>query len=253
MSRNGINEDMVVGFGRGMDLLTIDASRLKLPFGKGRGRGAAHALLGSPGSPVEAKGLACGVRGRSDCEPAAPRKDVVIDVRARGEPKPPPVESQSLLEIPGLLVPSGYALFALSLGLTNLISPGSGSAVCVLFSPVPMLCLAIHALGVQPWVGAGLLLCCWTVPFVCAAWNLGYCLVLFVVLGVCVAAGTRRLLSSACLVALLLSMPLALQPQWTGVEQRWGVTVAGFFLALQCVAASAGGGRVVYRIKQLGV
>ena len=73
------------------------------------------------------------------------------------------------------------------------------------------------------------------------------------VLGVLVAAGTRRVASAACLVALLLSMPLALQPQWTGIDRRWGVTVAGFFLALQCVAASVGGGRVVYRIKQTDV
>jgi hypothetical protein len=260
MSRQGINEDSVVGFCSGytsMDM--INASILTLPFGKQRqprqpslvlkpAQGLSHPSTGQSQAPRQ-------VRPAHD-QPKESIKDeamkeITIDVRTRCEPRPPPIETQAQLEIPGLLVPAGYAFFALCLGLSNLLSPPSSSVVCVVFSPVPIICLSIHSLSVQPWVGFGLLVCAWLAPFVCSIWRLAFCLVYFVVLGVFVGAGTRRIAASICLVALLLSMPLAINPQWAGLESRWGVTVAGFFLALQCVLASAGGGRVVYRIKQL--
>lgn len=260
MSRQGVNEDSVVGFCSGytsMDM--INASVLTLPFGKQR----------QPRQPSLVLKPAAGQSHPGTIPPPAPRqgraahdppkesikeegmKEITIDVRTRCEPRPQPIESQTQLEIPGFLVPAGYSLFALCLGLSNLVNPPSTSGVCVVLSPIPMICLSIHSLSVQPWVGVGLLLCAWIAPFVCSTWQLVFCLVYFVVLGVFVGAGTRKIAPSICLVALLLSMPLAINPKWAGMESRWGVTVAGFFLALQCVLASAGAGRVVYRIKQL--
>ena len=262
MSRQGINEDSVVGFCSGytsMDM--INASVLTLPFGKQRQQRQpslalkpascqSHPNIIQPPTPRQSRATHDSTKESIKEEGM---KEITIDVRTRCEPRPPPTESQTQLEIPGLLVPAGYSLFALCLGLSNLISPPSTSGVCVVLSPVPMICLSIHSLSVQPWVSLGLLLCAWLAPFVCSIWRLVFCLAYFVVLGVFVGAGTRKIVPSICLVALLLSMPLAINPQWAGLESRWGVTVAGFFLALQCVLASAGAGRVVYRIKQLTV
>ena len=251
MSRPGPNDDAIVGFCAGYsaaDLANIDASALTLPFGKPRGR-AAPVQLAAPAPPPAPPVRPRPGRGEHDPKEAG-LKEITIDVRARCDPRPPPSESQLQLEIPALLVPGGYALFALALGLANLLHPTSASGVCVLSSPAPMACLAIHALGVPTTVGVGLLVCAWFVPFVCSFWRLPLCLIFFVCLGVLVGAGTRRVAVSACLLLLLLSMPLAFNPQWTGLESRWGVTLSGFFLATECVLASFGSGRVVYRIKQ---
>ena len=61
------------------------------------------------------------------------------------------------------------------------------------------------------------------------------------------------MLASGCLVALLLSMPLATHIHWIRIDSRWGVTVGGFFLALECVVASFGSGKIIYRalVKQI--
>lgn len=253
MSRPSPNDDAIVGFCAGYsaaDLANIDASVLTLPFGKQRGRGA-PVQLAAPAPPPQQPQPVRPRPGRGEHDPKeGGLKEITIDVRARSDPRPPPCESQLQLEIPALLVPGGFALFALALGLVNLLHPSSASGVCVLSSPAPMACLAIHALGVPPSVGVGLLLSAWFVPFVCSFWRLPLCLIFFVCLGVLIGAGTRRVAVSACLLLLLLSMPLAFNPQWTGLESRWGVTLSGFFLALECVLASFGSGRVVYRIKQ---
>lgn len=258
MSRNplaGESEHGASLHAKGVDTLTLsafDAGRLKIPFGSlNRPRLAQQIAAPLPHARSDAvledrRQESMAQAGKPD-----PRRDVVVDVRACCEARPIQLEQQALIEIPGLFVPSGYAFFALALGLTNMLDPGAGGPVCVALSPLPMVCLVIHALGVQSWVAGGLLLCAWLVPSVCFAWRLAFALGFFVLLGVLMAAGTRRMLVSTCLVALLLSMLLATQTRWTGLDSRWGVTLGGFFLALQCVTASFGGGKVVYRIRQV--
>lgn len=264
---------------RGMDVLTIDANRLKIPFGSsGRSRGgdsnpfvSTHCSNNCIPHPVIALVSERRDTGQPDppqiplsSAPAIPvstapcvsydnRKDLIIDVRSKSSEPRQQQEAQSVIEIPAFFVPTGFAFFSMALALCNLVNPSLASGVCVGLSPAPMLCLAIHAAGMPMWVALGLMLCGWFLPIVCCTWRLAYCLVFFVVLGIFVAAGTRRpitaMISSVCLVGVLLSLPIATHSQWTGVDSRWGVTVAGFFLALQCISASIGSGRVVYRIK----
>ena len=260
-----------------MDVLTIsaaDASRLKIPFGGASGRPRAHALLDLSSQSLPCPALGGFSGGRDDAvqlsDPSActheiplhtstqaqGRRDVVIDVRARGDPASAQrqasgsADPQVVLDVPGFAVPLGYALFAVGLGFTNTLDPSAGSAVCVGLSPLLSCSLTVHALGTQSWAGVGLLLCAWLAPSVCATWRLAFALGFFVVLGVLVAASTHRMLASFFLVALLLSILLVTQTRWLGADPRWGVVLGGFFLALECVAASVGGGRVVYRIRR---
>jgi len=176
-----------------------------------------------------------------------PSNSVVIDVKSRQHESSEP---RTVFAVPGFVVPLGYAVFAMGLGLTNSVGQSAGSMVCVALSPLLIASLTVHALAVQSWVGGGLLLCAWLGPSVCAAWTLLLAVPYLVVLGVLVAVGSHRLLTSLCLVGLLLSMLMATQTRWVGLDPRWGVTLGGFFLALECVGASVGGGRIVYRIRR---
>ena len=279
---------------KGMDVLTIDANRLKIPFGSSsrtrgnpisifdRGCGQPAQTLQGPIVPAQQSSttLQTGpqpaialVSDRRDqchadpphlqqCQHSPPQahcpKDLnhlIIDVRARSSDPKLPLEIPTALEVvvPAYFVPAGYALFAIALSLCNLVNPDSASGVCVGLSPIPSICLAIHAAGMQTWVALGLAICSWSLPAVCCAWRLAYGLAFIVTLGVFMAAGTRRPLATAvnsvCLLCIILALPLAVHTQWLGVESRWGVTIAGFFLALQCISASASNGKVVYRIR----
>jgi hypothetical protein len=261
MSRKGVHDDPASGLCSGyssIDLSKIDTSSLILSFAK-PGAQTRQTVLGvkpqhsAPPPPVPPPAQRTrSARADSDAplskDPGL--REITIDVRTRCDPAPSPMDTQLQLEVPALLVPAGYAFLALCLALSNLLNPVSTNGVCVLFTPIPMVCLAIHALNVPLSIGVPLLICAWFIPFVCSSWRLSFCLIFFVCLGVLVGAGTRRVSVSVCLVLLLLSMPLAFNPQWTGLESRWGVTLSGFFLALECVLASFGSGRVVYRIKQ---
>ena len=288
MSRNPLYEDLPSSGMKNMDSLTLsalDASRLKIPFGNAGARARASSATAAfsdadQRSELHAIQLKQECRGERQQEagnhfsvhhnqlsanqhgslatvpappPLAPsvKKDVVIDVRARYEPRQQQGDTQTMLEIPGFVVPGGYSVFAISLCLANMTIPDLSSNVCVALSPVLMICLAIHALGVPVWVSMGLVFCAWFTPAVCAAWRIHYTLCFFVVLGVLMAAGTRRMIASACLFALLMSMPLATQTHWTGLDPRWGLTMGGFFLALECVTASLGSGKIIYRIKHV--
>lgn len=231
-----------------MDVMTIDPSRLQIPSAGVRaksriGRGVDVRFI-TEGRPEPASDPPLPVIGGG-----AQRDDLVIDIRHRGEPKPS-VEMQVLLDTPSYVVPVGYFIFSLALALCNLIHPLMSHAVCIALSPLPMLCILAHAVGIQPvWIGWGFILCGWLLPSVCALWSVRYgvgyllCLALFAV------AGSRRPVPVTCLVVVLICSLLALFPHWTGVESKLWITVIAFLTTLTCAAAYAGGGKIVYRIK----
>ena len=260
MSRHLINGD-VGAFYSNMDVMTIDGSRLQIPAsgvrGKPRSRGNEIRLVSShdhrdpsretrhcdtiaePATPM------LGFTGPSGSQ----RNDIVIDVRPRSDGKTN-VEVQALLETNSFAVPLGYFLFWLALVLCNLLRPALTHAVCIALSPLPMLCILAHAVGIQPvWIGWGLMICGWMTPSVCALWSVQYSVCYLVSLIVFAVAGCRRVIPALCLGLVTLCSILALNQQWTGLEPKIWMTVAAFFTALACATAYTGGGKIIYRIK----
>ena len=142
----------------------------------------------------------------------------------------------------------------LALGLCNLLQPALAQAVSIGLSPLPMLCLLAHALGVRPLcIGWGMILCMWFAPSVCALWSVPYSVCYLACLACFAVAGCRRLIPGLCLLAIAVCAPLALNPQWTGLEPKIWMTVAGFFAALACSTAYTGGGKIIYRMIKSGV
>jgi hypothetical protein len=159
-------------------------------------------------------------------------------------------------EFAGWLIPTGYTLFGAALALSNLTLPSMASTVCVGMSPLAMLCLMAHATIVPFWAGACMMALAWFLPSVCAAWTLpagvafSLGLGVLVTVGVTVGASPGRWLVGSGLVGLILSLGFSLTSSLHGVEPRWGVSVACFFLLVMCVLATRQMGRVVYKIKQ---
>jgi hypothetical protein len=246
MSRNPINEGIGM-FMRPMDVMTIDANRLQIPSAGVRaksriGRGVdVRFITESRREPISDPPIP--VIGASH------RDDVVIDIRPRSEPKPS-IEMQVLLDTPPYVVPAGYFIFCLALALCNLIQPTMSHAVCIALSPLPMICILAHSVGIQPvWIGWGLVLCGWLLPSVCALWSVGYGVGYLVCMAVFAVAGCRRPIPFVCLLVVIVCSLLALFPHWTGVESKLWITVVAFFATLTCAASYVGGGKIVYRIK----
>jgi hypothetical protein len=258
MSRHLINGDSGV-FGSGkMDVMTIDGSRLQIPSSGVRGKsrvraGDAWLALDKPQRDPShhvvdsVASVSCSVIPNGN----AKREEIVIDVRPRGEstPKTAGVETQQLFEAPSIVVLVGYLAFSLALALCNLLRPTLAQTVCVALSPLPMLCILAHAIGVQPtWIACGLVLCGWLAPCVCALWTVSFSVGYLVCLVSLVVAGSFKPLPALCLVAVIVCAPLALNPSWTGLEPKVWTTVSFFFAALACATAFAGGGKGVYRV-----
>lgn len=259
MSRHIINGDVGAFCSGKMDVLTIDGSRLQIPSsgvrGKSRARGSDVRVLTNQFQrevvtpPAEAPSSV-------PCSVLAKREDIVIDVRPRGDitQKQANPETQALLETSAVVVPVGYFAFALSLALCNLLRPALTHAVCIALSPLPMLCILAHAVGIQAvWVAWGLVLCGWMAPSVCALWSVPYSVCYLICLVSFAVAGCLRPLPALCLVAVAICAPLALNPAWTGLEPKLWMTVAVFFSALACATAYVGGGKIVYRVIKSGV
>ena len=254
MSRHLINGDVGAFCSGRMDVLTIDGSRLQIPSsgvrGKPRARGS-DIRLASSHFPRE---MATPPSELAVTGPGAPdpkREDIVIDVRPRGDSntRQASLETQALLETSAIVVPVGYFAFALALALCNLLRPALTHAVCIALSPLPMLCILAHAVGIQPiWIAWGLVLCGWLAPSVCALWSVTYSMCYLVSLVSFAVAGCMRPIPALCLVAVLICAPLALNQQWTGLEPKLWMTVAVFFSALACATAYIGGGKIVYRM-----
>jgi len=249
MSRNLINGDMDCFYSK-MDVLTIDARRLQIPAsgvrGKPRGR---EIQLSSTHAPDSSRD------GNSEQTPpvamsaGSKREDVVIDIRPRVEAKGG-AETQVLWENHSITVPLGYSAFCLAIALCNLFWPAFSHAVCTGLSPLLMLCILAHSMGIQQvWISWGMLICGWLTPSVCALWNVEYSVIFLISLVFFAVAGCRRLIPSLCLVVVVLCSPLALNPQWTGLEPKLWLTVEVFFSALACATAYSGAGKYIYKIK----
>ena len=266
MSRHIINDGMGA-LRESMDVMTIDASRLQIPAAGVRGKSRVRSgdiRLCTTFDPTQHTGRDQTVEHRSETqqETVTPmlscvstvggkREDIVIDVRPRGDGKPG-MEAQTLLESPAISVPVGYLCFWLAMALCNLLHPRLTHAVCTALSPLPMLCILAHAIGIHPaWVGWGLTLCGWLAPSVCALWSVQYSVGYLVFLVSLAVAGCRRLIPTLCLSVVVACGSLSLQPQWLGLEPKVWMTIAGFFTALACATAYVGGGKIVYRIKSV--
>ncbi len=243
-----------------MDVLTIDARRLQIPASGVRAKSRAREIRIPPAQDsdfhlvydnssaselVTPMLMSAGSTGR--------REDVVLDVRPKGDPSlKAATDVQTLLEFPPFVVPVGYFAFCLALALCNLLRPMLSHAVCIALSPIPMLCILAHAVGLQPaWVGWGLLLCGWLTPSVCALWSAPYSVLYLVTLVSLAVAGCRRVVPALCLLLVAACSPLALNPQWTGLEPKLWITVEVFLSALACATAYAGGGKIIFRIKTI--
>lgn len=258
MSRHLINGEVGVFRSGKMDVLTIDGSRLQIPAsgvrGKSRMRGN-DIRLSSGQVQREVVGLIPDPVTPPTGSAPSQRDDIVIDVRPRGEfnAKQMGTETQALLETTGVIVPLGYFAFALALALCNLLRPVLTRAVCIALSPLPMLCILAHAVGIQPvWIAWGLVLCGWLAPSVCALWSVFYSVCYLVCLVSFAVAGGLRVLPALCLVVVVICAPLALNPSWTGMEPKLWMTVAVFFSAVACATAYVGGGKIVYRVNKAG-
>jgi len=269
MSRHIINERVEALQGK-MDVMTIDASRLQIPAsgvrGKSRGRGLDTRVASGPECALQRSQVrdpACDHRVDPLHEPVTPmlgcvgpaggkREDIVIDVRPKGESRSGgEVQSfQTLLETPAMAVPVGYLVFWLALAVCNLLQPTLTNAICIALSPLPMLCILAHAVGIHAvWIGWGLCLCAWLAPSVCALWSAPYSAGYLVCLVSLAAAGCRRPAPALCLAMVVACALFSLNPRWTGLEPRIWLTVSGFFAALACATAYAGGGKIICRIK----
>jgi hypothetical protein len=258
MSRNPINDDIGL-LGRAMDVLTIDASRLQIPStgvrGKPRPRGvdvrfaaysAGHERDASRADPTEAPAPALGVA----CS-ASKRDDVVIDIRTKVEQKSG-AEVQALLETPVFAVPVGYLVFCLALAMCNLLQPVLAHAICIALSPLPMLCILAHAVGVQPvWIGWGLTICGWLAPSICALWSVWSGVCYLACVSVLAFGGCRRVIPGLCMLVVVFCSCMALNPHLAGLEPKIWITVEAAFAALTCASAYAGGGKVICRVKNI--
>jgi hypothetical protein len=257
MSRHLINADVGVFRSGKMDVMTIDGSRLQIPSagvrGKSRVRGN-EIRLGTSKVPRDVVNLPVESVTAVPCNAPSERDEIVIDVRPRGDPGGKTgFETQALLETSAIVVPLGYFSFALALALCNLLRPASTHAVCIGLSPLPMLCIMAHAIGIQSvWIAWGLVLCGWLTPSVCALWNVLYSTLYLVCLVSFAVAGCLRIVPALCLVVIALCGPLALNPRWTGLEPKFWMTVAFSFSVLACAWAYTGGGKIIYRVVKSG-
>ena len=168
-----------------MDVMTIDASRLQIPAsgvrGKSRNKGCDMRIT-TGSENAQHRDPPCDYRCEPQQEPVTPmlgcvypsggkREEMVIDVRPRGDVRcaggGDAQSLQTLLETPAMVVPMGYLIFWLALALCNLLHPRVTHAICIALSPLPMLCILAHAVGIHPvWIGWGLTLCAWLAPSV---------------------------------------------------------------------------------------
>jgi len=248
MSRNLINGDVECFYGK-MDVLTIDARRLQIPASGVRGK--------SRGREIQLSSGALSRDAHSEQTPSvsmsagSKREDVVIDIRPKGDAKGV-VETPGGWETHAITIPLGYFVFCLAIASCNLFWPAFSHAVCTGLSPLLMLCILAHSMSIQPvWIAWGMLICAWLTPSVCVLWSVEYSVLYLVSLVSFAVAGCRRLVPLLCMVVVFGCSPLALNPQWTGLEPKLWITVEVFFSALACATAYTGGGKIFYRIKPI--
>ena len=182
--------------------------------------------------------------------PAHTNKEVVLEMQTH--PKQQPESAPEGLQ--GWAIALGYVVFGVSMALANLLTLPQGLA-CSLACPLPMLCLWAQAFVVagldrrRPLLALALALCAWPLPIACSRWSVAWPLVLS--LAGLQALACRHWGGAVCFVLTGASLCLALSPPIQGLEPKWGVTLALFFLVGGCAMASLSGGRVVFRVRYI--
>jgi hypothetical protein len=143
MSRNPINEEIYhIGgqFRKGMDSLTIDPGRLRVPFGNSKPPKKQSWMTVSATAETEH----CETRPLQAFTGSVDMHEVVMDIPKRPAVNPDP-RPENTWEVPGWFLALGYSIFGLCLGLCNLLSPQHAGRVCTALSPIPLLCLILQA------------------------------------------------------------------------------------------------------------
>ena len=150
-------------------------------------------------------------------------------------------------------MPLGYALFGVALALCNLLTLSSSRLVCSALCPIPMACLVLQALSFDSRLAVSAVLCTLLIPLECAVWNqyavIPYCVVL--ALTVTLATPKKGVVVWASFTGLVLTLGLALPIQALGLDPKWGVTLALFFMCLLCVVTSLSVTRIAYKLKYI--
>ena len=189
--------------------------------------------------------------------------DVVMEIPKQS--RAIPVQPELIgIEVSGWLLAVGYAVFGLSLGLCNLLTPQHTNKVCTGMSPIPFLCLLLQAfMRIESidsdkreilLIGPGCLIISASIlPAACIIWSLYLAIPLVLVLSLSVfyCMRHRAVLPCVCLAGVCLSLLLALPAPIQILEPRWGMTVGMFFLCILCFLAGLGAPRVDIQIKTL--
>jgi hypothetical protein len=192
--------------------------------------------------------------------------DVVMEIPKQSRAIQPiqqiqPISEPTGIEVSGWLLAVGYAIFGLSLGLSNLLTPQHTSKVCTGMSPIPLFCLLLQALVCMDidkreirFIGPGcLIISASIIPAACIIWSLYLAVPLMLMLSLSVfyCMLYRAVLPCVCLAGVCLSLLLALPVPIQILEPRWGMTVGIFFLCILCFLAGLGVPRVGIQIKTL--
>lgn len=241
MSRSPINGDVISFCGKGMENLTsIDAGRLRIHIGskpRMSAKPSAWPAVEEPPAP-----------------PPTASKEIVLEIT---QSLSPPTRQESAPEgLHGWIIALGYVLFGVIMALSNLLTLPRAGWVCSAVCPLPMLCLWAQGFVVaglerrRPLLGIALAVCAWPLPLMCSQWSLVWAAPLMLALAGLQALVSRHLGGLACLLLTGGSLCLALVPV-SGLDPKWGVTLAVFFLVGGSVLASLCGGRVMFRVKYI--
>jgi len=158
-------------------------------------------------------------------------KSLEVLVESFQETQDPPAKSHTTLDAWVFVLT--YAIFGIALALCNLFNV-SGRLCCVGLSPLPMLCLLLHAASSASLpISLGLLLCALSLPTVCALWALPVAAAYITAAACSLLAFNHGPFQVACCVGAKMSMLLTVV-----ADPRWGVSLAVFFLLLACMLYS---------------
>ena len=158
-------------------------------------------------------------------------KSLEVLVESFQETQDPPAKSHTTLDAWVFVLT--YAIFGIALALCNLFNV-SGRLCCVGLSPLPMLCLLLHAASSASLpISLALLLCALSLPTVCALWALPVAAAYITAAACSLLAFNHGPFQVACCVGAKLSMLLTVV-----ADPRWGVSLAVFFLLLACMLSS---------------
>ena len=280
MSRKSSNTNDIISLHRTMDGLTIDPSKLRISF-KSRDKFRVDTDCipeikldnNPPLNPQKENRMENRMENKiiiphkSQCTQSSQVSsnqeslDVIVEIQE--VIRAPCVKNTSnVFSLHGWMIPAGFSIFGIALALSNLIIPNHTGHICVILSPLPMLCLIFYAFLLPSWINVSLLVCAWLIPVACSCWHMTLSAMFSIILGCLMALSAGRALGWIFLVMLFISTSLLFPKEFFNNFEfatdsqfskfpiiKWGVTLCFFSLLALCIFATSTRWRVVYKFK----